>query len=135
MKCIHCNSDTTYRVRSGNGGRCGSCKHPFAFEPKTDALKVTDGLFLRAIKDVSGDNAIFFTEAQLWYEFNRRLLRKKVAVSGGSVLIGVSGAGGVIVALAAHAFWPLAIITVPGVIGGIVLRARAKKAGTALPHP
>ncbi len=134
MKCIHCNTDTTYPVRRGNGGRCRSCQHPFAFEPKTDALGVADGLFQRAVKDVSGDRAVFFTEGQLWYEFNRRLLRKKVPVSSGSVLIGVSGAGGVVVALAAHTFWPLAFITVPGVIGGALLRARAKRANM-LPHP
>lgn len=135
MKCIHCNSDTTHRVRSSNRGRCGSCKHPFAFEPRTDTLKVTDGLFVRAVKDVSGDNAAFFTETQLWYEFNRRLLRKKVPISPGATLIGVSGVGGVLAVVIAHAFWPLAVITVPGVIGGIVLYARAKKAGPVLPHP
>ena len=135
MKCIYCNSDTTYRVRSGNGGRCGSCKHPFAFEPKTDSLSVTDGLFLRAVKDVSGDNAVFFTETQLWYEFNRRLLRKKVPGAPGTALIGVSGVGGAAVAVMAHTFWPLAFITVPGIIGGIIIRARAKRAGPALQHP
>jgi hypothetical protein len=76
MKCIHCGSDTKYPVRRKNGGRCGSCRHPFAFEPKTDALSVSDGLFQRVVKDVSGDGALSFTDRQLWYEFNRRLLRK-----------------------------------------------------------
>ena len=136
MKCIYCNTDTTYPVRRGSGGRCRSCLHPFAFEPKTDPLGVADGLFQGAVKDVSGDNAVFFTEGQLWYEFNRRLLRKKVPnVTGGAVLITLSSIGGGIIALAAHTFWPLAIITVPGMIGGAVLRARAKRAGPPPQHP
>jgi len=136
MKCIYCNTDTTYPVRRGNGGRCRSCQHPFAFEPKTDTLGIADGLLQRAVKDVSGDNAVFFTEGQLWYEFNRRLLRKKVPnVTSGAVLITLSSIGGVVVALAAHTFWPLAIITVPGAIGGAVLRARAKRAGPPPQHP
>lgn len=135
MKCIYCNTDTTYPVRRGNGGQCRSCRHPFAFEPKTDPLHVADGLFHRVVKDVSGDNAVFFTEGQLWYEFNRRLLRKKVPGSPAAALIGVSSVGGVVLAVAAHTFWPLALITVPGVIGGAVLRARARRAGPPLQHP
>jgi hypothetical protein len=136
MKCIYCNTDTTYPVRSGNKGQCRSCRHPFAFEPKTDPLHIADGLFQRAIKDVSGDGAVFFTEGQLYYEFNRRLLRKRVSsVTGGAALIGVSTVGGGIIALAAHAFWPLAIITLPGVIGGAVLRARARRAGPPPQRP
>lgn len=136
MKCIYCNTDTTYPVRRGNKGRCRSCRHPFAFEPKTDPLGVADGLFQRAIKDVSGDGAVFFTEGQLYYEFNRRLLRKQVSsVTGGAALIGVSAVGGGILALAAHTFWPLAIITAPGVIGGAVLRARARRAGPPPQRP
>ncbi len=136
MKCIHCNTDTTYPVRRGNGGQCRSCRHPFAFEPKTNPLGVADGLFQRAIKDVSGDGAVFFTEGQLWYEFNRRLLRKRVSsVTGGAALISVSAIGGGLIAVAAHTFWPLALITVPGVIGGAVLRARARRAGPPPQHP
>lgn len=135
MKCIYCSTDTTYPVRRGNGGQCRSCRHPFAFEPKTDPLGVADGLFQRAIKDVSGDNSLFFTEGQLWYEFNRRLLRKKVPGSPAVALISVSTVGGGLIALLAHTFWPLAIITVPGVIGGAVLRARARRAGPPPQHP
>ncbi len=135
MKCIYCNTDTIYSARRGNGGQCRSCRHPFAFEPKTDPLGVADGLFQRTIKDVSGDGAVFFTEGQLYYEFNRRLLRKKVLGSPAVALISVSTIGGGIIALAAHTFWPLAIITVPGVIGGAVLRARARRDGPPPQHP
>src|ERR1044071_4506743 len=79
MKCIHCGSDTKYPDRYRNGGKCAACQHPFAFEPKryiVFGVGLTDGLFERVIKDVSGDGTLFFTEKQLWYEFNRRLQRK-----------------------------------------------------------
>jgi DNA-directed RNA polymerase subunit RPC12/RpoP len=76
MKCIHCGSDSKLKDRQANNGRCSQCKHRFAFEPTTDPRKVSDGLFERCIKDVSGEGTLFFTEKQLWYELNRRLLRK-----------------------------------------------------------
>lgn len=77
MKCIHCGSDTTYPVRSANGGRCGSCMHPFAFEPKTDpTYGISDGLFQKVIEDVSDKGTLFFTDQNLWYELNRRLVKK-----------------------------------------------------------
>ena len=53
MKCIHCGSDTKYPVRASNGGRCGSCQHPFAFDPKVnteDGVAISDGLFQRVIE-------------------------------------------------------------------------------------
>src|SRR5579871_4422416 len=91
MKCIHCGSDTTYPTRRSNGGRCGGCKHPFAFEPKTDPLKMSDGLFQKIIKDVSGDGKLFFTEKQLWYEFNRKILKLRSASCGGSTAVLILG--------------------------------------------
>ena len=56
-------------------------------------------------------------------------------MTGGAALITLSSIGGCVIAVAAHAFWPLAIITVPGVIGGAVLRARARRAGPPPLHP
>jgi hypothetical protein len=103
MKCILCGSDSKYPTRRSNGGRCGACKHPFAFEPKTDALSVTDGLFQKIIKDVSGDGKLFFTAKQLWYEFNRRMLKKRIVSCGGSAMLLVLG---IPLALALRHVWP-----------------------------
>ncbi len=97
MKCIHCGSDSKLKERKANGGRCSKCYHRFAFEPTTDPRKITDGLFDRCIKDVSGDGALFFTEKQLWYELNRRLLRKIAHIpSAYGVGASVCGVGGIV---------------------------------------
>jgi hypothetical protein len=99
MKCIYCSSDARYKDRQANRGRCGACGHPFAFEPKTDPLTVTDTRFQRAIQDVSGDGAVFFTERQLYYEFNRRVARRPIWrapwgwVAAGSVAAGIVATG------------------------------------------
>jgi len=80
MKCIYCGSDTKYRDRRTNGGACATCKHPFAFEPMAvgpGGVKLTDGLFQALIRKVSGDGKVFFTERQIWYEFNRRFSRRR----------------------------------------------------------
>jgi len=76
MKCIHCGKDTNLSERRPYR-RCGKCGRAFAFEPTTDPLKITDPFFLRVIRDVSAQNRLFFTERQLWYEFNRRLAHKR----------------------------------------------------------
>lgn len=128
MKCIHCDSDTTYKVRSANGGRCGACGHAFAFEPKSNGLGVTDGLFQRVVKDVSGDGAIFFTERQLWYEFNRRLWRKAPNVTGGAALGLASGFGGAFLAVVAHSLIPFGL-GLCGIAAGVVMHRRQKRAG------
>ena len=93
MKCIHCNTDSTYRDRQANRNSCKSCRHPFAFEPKTDSLTVSDTLFARAIKDVSADDTLSFTPRQLWYEFNRRLLARKTFSCGSAALLILLGGG------------------------------------------
>ena len=106
MKCIHCGSNSTYAVRKTNNGCCGSCKHPFAFEPKTDPQGIADGMFQKMISDVSGEGKLFFTEKQLWYEFNRRILKKKVVSCGApaaAVLLGL------ILAPRLHSVWPAAL--------------------------
>lgn len=90
MKCIHCDSDTNYKDRVANGGQCAACRHRFAFEPKTDPLGVSDGLFQRVLKDVSADNTVFFTERQLWYELNRRKARRRFWVAPWGWVAGLS---------------------------------------------
>lgn len=126
MKCIYCSSDTKYSDRQSNGGKCQSCKHPFAFEPKPDPLTITDPLFQRLIKDVSGDNTVFFTERQLWYELNRRISRKSLWRAPWGWVAGGSLAGGVATATLLSVLWPVAV----GMCGlgiGAALNARARK--------
>ena len=135
MKCIYCSANTTYSTRRANKGQCGSCHHPFAFEPKTDAFQVTDGLFQRCIKDVSGDGSVFFTERQLWYEFNRRLLRKAVSVPPGAVVIAACTTGGVALSVAMLTWLPFVLLALPGTIGGMVMIAQARRAGPKPQYP
>lgn len=77
MKCIYCGTNTRYRVRQDKGGRCDRCGHQFAFEPRNNSLKVTDALFQGSIQGLSGESKLFFTERQLWYEFDRHLARRR----------------------------------------------------------
>lgn len=134
MKCIHCQSDTKYPARQKNGGRCEACKHPFAFEPKTDALGVADGLFQRAIDDVSGKGHVHFTDRQLWYEFNRRLWKKAPPqVTGGAALGAISVPASIALCVVAHAAWPLTI-AIGGVAAGVALHRRQKRERDAAPR-
>jgi hypothetical protein len=73
VKCIHCGTDSKLRQRKDK--RCPKCRHPFAFEPTTDSLRVTDGQFKHAVDRVSGNGKVLFTDRQLWYEFNRRWMK------------------------------------------------------------
>lgn len=80
MKCIHCGNDSTYPQRSANGKKCTTCHHPFAFEPRTDPLSVSDALFQKCIQEVSSEETLKFTEHQLYYEFARRTQKKSVHI-------------------------------------------------------
>lgn len=95
MKCIYCETNNTYPERVKNSQRCSKCHHPFAMEPKTDPLQISDGLFQRVIRDVSDGEKLFFTEQHLWYEFNRRLLKHKTLSCGAAatLLLVAGGAG------------------------------------------
>jgi hypothetical protein len=123
MKCIHCGSDTKGKDRKSNGGKCGKCYHRFAFEPTTDPLKITDGLFKKMVTDVSADESLFFTDRQLWYEFNRRILRKFPNVPGGYKWgAAACGVGGVILAFAVTP--PLFLAGIAGAVTCGVVGAR-----------
>src|SRR5690242_8377983 len=92
MKCIYCGTENTYKDRAANRQGCKSCRHPFAFEPKTDPFQISDTLFARAIKDVSADATLAFTPRQLWYEVNRVLLARKIPSCGGGTAALIIGA-------------------------------------------
>jgi hypothetical protein len=128
MKCIYCQTDSKYKVRQINGGRCIACHHAFAFEPYTDPLKIADGLFQRAIQDVSSLDTLFFTERQLWYELNRRLWRRGRwnLTPGWGAATAVFGIGGFLTAVTLGSFWPI-LIAVPGVAGSVMMSRRQRR--------
>jgi len=138
MKCLYCSSDTKYKDRQTNGGACGSCKHPFAFEPKTTLVgmvAIADGLFERVLKDASAEGTVFFTERQLWFEFSRRVLRKTWgSLTGtGAMLFGGSIAIGLMASFALSTFWPALVLGVVGGIAGVKESQRKRK--TMAPTP
>ncbi len=139
MKCIHCQTDSTYPDRQKSGGRCKKCQHPFAFEPKTTALAgpvLTDGLFQRLIKEVSTDGKTAFTERQLWWEMNRRWQRMRLkAMRGGGIAFMVMGAvGGLIGSLLTMNPIPL-VLGAAAVGGGLHLFRKEKSASAAPVEP
>ena len=68
MKCIRCGHDSNYKDREG--GKCPSCRKPFAFEPK-NGDKFTDQGFKNAIDRVSSNGSVKFTARNLFYEVDR----------------------------------------------------------------
>ena len=91
MKCIYCSTNTKYKARSANGGRCASCGQRFAFNDKSPRL--TDELFRKAIADSSDGGVLRFTPQNLRYAVERRLARWKKRQYGwfvaGGALVGL----------------------------------------------
>ncbi|MBA3818046.1 MAG: hypothetical protein H0X17_04095 [Deltaproteobacteria bacterium] len=69
MKCSKCQADCTYPQRSD--GRCPTCRHHFAFEPRTGAI-ISDAGFESAISAVSSKGSVRFLPAHVYYELARR---------------------------------------------------------------
>jgi len=129
MKCIHCSTDNNYKDRnSGSRSKCKQCHHPFAFEPKTDALQMSDTMFERAIKDVSANDTLSFTSKQLWYELNRRLLTRKTLSCGApaAVLLGVA-------LLHCLPHFAVALIALPCILMAAAAPKKRKMTGPQLP--
>lgn len=76
MKCIHCGQDSNRKDRQASGA-CPRCQRRFAFEPTTDAQKITDTFFKHTLDAVSSQGTLSFTDRQVWYEFVRRLARRR----------------------------------------------------------
>ncbi len=136
MKCIHCNTDSTYKDRQANDGRCKQCRHPFAFDPRANPEhKMSDGLFQRAILEVSEKGTLSFTETQLYYEVCRRLDKKlswSMNTTGG-VLAGFGGFGGVVASIVMGSFWPLFLISAPALVAGIAVSRMKPKQSVRTP--
>jgi hypothetical protein len=85
VKCIHCAHDCKHSERPD--GRCPSCKHPFAFEPR-NGDPVTDGVFLAAIEAVSGHRTLRFDRDHVYYEVCRRLRTRRYVPIGIILVLG-----------------------------------------------
>ena len=75
MKCINCGTENNYKERVANSHHCKACSHRFVFDPQTmTGKKFTDKFFAKLISDISVNNTFRFTEKQLFYLFNKRLV-------------------------------------------------------------
>lgn len=116
MKCIHCGGDTPYRMRQLSR-RCAHCLHPFAFEPRSpDTPGVTDGLFQKVMRDLSGNDRLYFTERQLFYELDRRLAGRAYWHGPWGWMTFLFLAGGIAVAVPLFSAGPVGVV--PLVLGG-----------------
>ena len=120
MKCIYCGSNSNYRDRQISSGSCKSCRRKFAFEPYIDPLKISDRLFQQIIQVVSDEGQVFFTEHQLWYEFNRRLWRKRLRGQT-AVFMWIFGVGGIGASIVLSSLWPL-VIGGLGIVFAVIAR-------------
>ncbi len=130
MKCIHCGNDSTYRQRVANGKRCETCRHPFAFEPKTNPLSVSDPLFKKCIAEVSAEGTLQFTARQLYYEFARRVQKKTAYVPPlfGWTAAGIGASAGIGAIIGFPVLVPL------GIAGAVITLVVGGKAGAKKPH-
>lgn len=138
MKCIHCQTDSTYPERQANGGRCKKCQHPFAFEPKTKPLgggPLSDGLFQRLLDDVSSKGKSAFTDRQLWFELNRRIRQRQVKATraGGIGCAAIGGGFGVFAAVALSSPIPLLLSGLGLALGAAIYLSAGGKKGESQP--
>ena len=75
MKCINCGTENNYKERVANSQRCKNCNHRFVFDPQTmTGERFTDIFFAKLISDISVNNTLKFTDKQLFYLLNKRLI-------------------------------------------------------------
>lgn len=100
MKCIKCATDNNLKDRTANYGKCKNrtCNHPFAFEPTNKLVSdqsksffsksLTDPFFVKAIADLSANNALLFTPKQFLYLLDQRLKPKSIFTNPQFPLLG-----------------------------------------------
>lgn len=103
MICPNCSRNLLYKQRGRR--KCGYCRQPFAFEPKTSKLKLHDLKVRKLAERLSDQNRLRYTVTQLWYGASRKQLGEtKTPMAGcgcfvfvvGMASIGViAGLGGV----------------------------------------
>ena len=132
MICPNCRNSLLAKQRGGR--KCSICKHRFAFDPKTNPLRLHD-LRMRDLigtlggKGREGQPPLAYTVDQLRYAASRKILAKRTSsgsgigcaiaalvVGGGFVTVAVANGGGSMAALAAV---PVVILLV-----GVLVRAR-----------
>lgn len=103
MICPHCSRNLLYKQRGRR--RCAYCKKHFAFEPKTNKLKLHDLKVRKLAERLSDANKLRYTVTQLWYGAVRKQLgetRTPLAgcgcflVVGGLISIGALAGLGVV---------------------------------------
>ena len=88
MKCINCGTENNYKERLANSRHCKSCNHRFVFEPKLMySAKFSDAFFEKLVTDISVNNTLKFTDKQLFYLFNKRLIKKRGNVTSDSIFL------------------------------------------------
>lgn len=93
MRCIKCDADNKLKERQANSGRCKSCRHPFAFDPKvTPGIDFTDKFFQQSLATLSVGGSLYFTPRQFYYFLNRRLNARRTDPSKVAGCVLVAGA-------------------------------------------
>jgi hypothetical protein len=87
MICPHCSQNIKYKERSNFS--CSKCGKIFAFEPKTDPLKLTDTRFRNAWYKISNNKTCFFTAGQLQYLLHRKLAKRRPGLLAVAIILTV----------------------------------------------
>jgi hypothetical protein len=85
MKCISCLHDSKAKERAS--GVCPNCQKRFAFDPSSGD-PFTDAAFAGAIARVSSQDAVRFTESNLYYELSKTKRSAPMSMSW-RILIGI----------------------------------------------
>jgi hypothetical protein len=70
VECPHCHRNLLRKQRSG--GRCSRCRRPFAFDPKTNHLRLHDLRVMRLAQALSDGGRLRYTPGQLAVRAGRR---------------------------------------------------------------
>ncbi|MET7420171.1 hypothetical protein [Dactylosporangium sp. NPDC005555] len=84
MICPHCTTNLKRRDRTG--GRCGTCKKPFVFEPKANPLALHD-VKVRRLTAKLAEGGLWYTTTQLWYAAARKTNKASTGVTAGCGIV------------------------------------------------
>ena len=98
MICPHCEQSLLRKERPDN--KCGKCGRRYAFDPKTNPLRLHDLRVRRVVAGLTGGGQLPCTTSQVWYALARRDLREPQVEMGcasvlllAGVVVGVLGLG------------------------------------------
>lgn len=96
MICPHCN--TSLKQKERGGSRCGTCRRPFAFDPKGNPLKLHDVLVRKQVDKLSDGGRLRYSTTQFFYATTRKTIQADSGIGGSAVaavfLLGALGCGG-----------------------------------------